>query len=398
MLVDMLLYALLAQQRPRPPRPEPPPPLLPVPIMPPPAAPTTVTDCEEYEARLIMGPGAMLINAFYASFFVILLGLIHFALKAIQDCLRRPTTYARFWRYFGHVKDRPVGEMAGGGTQDAQKASDVTITVEGTCFDRMQRCFLPRDEETNEYLPLYMVVKVEGQAFANFLVLSALEAVLALTGVYNAELAGDFEYANDPTGLVSRVSWGLVLGNIALLVAFVVWFRRLRGHTGCLCLFNSAGKCARSALPTRPARPPPLREACRAHDRRVSLRLASPRRRFFVKPEDQTAEQRANVRAMTRLIELVTLTSLAISVLQVVIGAVVSASQISDGSMRGTRQGNQQRYLAKLINTVEVGAVLLAKLYSLYQWYDVYQVYKPRKTMRAPAVQEPTEPVVAAGD
>lgn len=89
---------------------------------------------------------------------------------------------------------------------------------------------------------------------------------------------------------------------------------------------------------------------------------------FFVKPDDQTNQQRADVKAMTRLIELVTWVSLAISMLQVVIGATVSASQIADGSLRGTREGGQAKYLAVLVNTIEVGAILIAKLYSLYQW------------------------------
>ena len=236
MFVDALLYALLAQ-RPRPPRPETP---FPPPPMAVPVAPSATTvECEEYVGLLIVGPGVVLYNAFLATIFIAVLAVIHFSLKAAQECFRHPATYAWFWRCFG-VASAPRGKPDG--ETGVQEASEVIILTEGTCLERVKRCVLPREDETDTDLPLYMVVKVEGQAFANFLVLSALEAVLSLTGVANASLAGDFEYANDQTGLVGRVSWGLVLGNIALLVTFVIWFRRLRGHRGYLCMFNSAGQ------------------------------------------------------------------------------------------------------------------------------------------------------------
>ena len=68
--------------------------------------------------------------------------------------------------------------------------------------------------------------------------------------------------------------------------------------------------------------------------------------------------------------ELFTWTSLLISTLQVVVSATVSASAIADGTDISSRQSWRG---AVMVNSIEVGVILLAKLWALYQWYDVFR-------------------------
>jgi hypothetical protein len=51
---------------------------------------------------------------------------------------------------------------------------------------------------------------------------------------------------------------------------------------------------------------------------------------------------------------------------EVVVGAVATASQVASGGYRRT---------AILINTIEVGSLMAAKLYSLYNWHETWKEY-----------------------
>ena len=107
---------------------------------------------------------------FLACILIIFLAALHFGLKAAQDCIRRPGHYGTFWCTLGVQLPEADGKMPNEATSLQPKAaeSDVKVVVgERTdILGRLQHWLLPREVETKEELPLYMVVKVEGDSCA----------------------------------------------------------------------------------------------------------------------------------------------------------------------------------------------------------------------------------------
>ena len=278
--------------------------------------------CAEELPMLVVPPGRMVGFGIIVSLSMVALALVHFTLKLLQDCARRPTQW-------------PYNYIFG-----ASSASPPPKSLLG----RIQALFLPVSKKDGTEMPLFLVAKVEGQGFSNFLVLAGLEAIISITSLANAHLEGDLAFQNDPGQAVIDISWGLAITNFVLLASFVAHYRRLKGHKRLFCLFNKKGQLFTSSL-----------------DRAISDAL------------EQTVVQKKKItESVMRMMELFTWGSLCVSTLQVYVGATISASQVAAA-------GDTTRRLAVLINVIQVASILLAKLYSLYDWYDVYRVHTESK-------------------
>jgi len=156
------------------------------------------------------------------------LALIHFLLKCLQDCARRPGD----WPYYYFVGKSPSPSPDPGGTAigEAEVADGGLVGEEHLHRHvvRLRRNFLPRAASNKQELPLFMVAKIDGNGFANFVVLSVLEALLSVTNTLNTTLEGDFDFTNDPNRVAERTAWAMCLTNVALLLLFTCQMRVLR--------------------------------------------------------------------------------------------------------------------------------------------------------------------------